>query len=58
MKRVTEVILVEVMDDRIVRTSEWSPKNRRDSLMSRSSVNGESKVGGQWTKRPIKYWCQ
>ena len=58
MIRVTDSILAEVMDDKIVRTFGWSFKNRRDSVMSRRSANGESKVSGQRTQGALKHCCQ
>ena len=56
MIRVTESVFVEVMDDRIVMTFGLSCKNRRDNVMVRSSVNGESKVSGHWTQGT--FFCQ
>lgn len=56
MKSVTEVTFVEVMDDKIVGALKWSSENRRDNATSLSSVNGESNVSGQWTKRPVECW--
>lgn len=58
MRSVTNLSLVEEMDERIVRTVGWSFKKWRDMVMSRRSVNGESNVSGQWIQGASKLRCQ